>query len=189
MIFVTVGTELPFDRLVRVVDEWARTHDRRDVFAQIGRTDWRPSFIPCAEFLEPSEFNQRFASASVIVGHAGMGTILSALRYGKPILVMPRRASLGEQRNDHQLATAKRLLELDKIHVALDEQDLRDRLASLEQLHVRGSTGEFAGNSLLTALSDIIHHGAPVRYTPPRLQPTSAPAAQPAPLGHLGLTS
>jgi UDP-N-acetylglucosamine transferase subunit ALG13 len=188
MIFVTVGTELPFDRLVRVVDDWARAHNRRDVFAQIGRTDWRPSFIPCAEFLEPPEFNAQFAGASVIVGHAGMGTILSALRYGKPILVMPRRAALGEQRNDHQLATAKRLLELDKIHVALDEQDLRDRLSNLEQLHVRGSTGEFAGNSLLTALSDLIHHGATVRPASARLQPASAPGPQASPLGHLGLS-
>jgi UDP-N-acetylglucosamine transferase subunit ALG13 len=188
MIFVTVGTELPFDRLVRVVDDWARAHNRRDVFAQIGRTDWRPSFIPCAEFLEPPEFNARFASATAIVGHAGMGTILSALRYGKPILVMPRRASLGEQRNDHQLATAKRLLELDKIHVALDEQDLLDRLSNLERLHVRGSTGEFAGNSLLTALSDLIHHGAAVRGNPARLQPTGTPAVQPSPVGHLGLS-
>jgi hypothetical protein len=38
-----------------------------------------------------------------------MGTIISALGQGKPILVMPRRARLGEQRNDHQFATVQRL--------------------------------------------------------------------------------
>lgn len=159
MIFVTVGTELPFDRMVRAVDEWAREQGRTDVFAQIGRTDWRPSFIPFAEFLEPAEINRWFARASTIVAHAGMGTILSALRYEKPILVMPRRAALGEQRNEHQLATAKRLLELDKIHVALDEHELRARLAGVEQLHARSRTGPYATASLLTAVREFIHRG------------------------------
>lgn len=159
MILVTVGTDLPFDRLVRVVDEWAREQNRRDVFAQIGKTDWKPSFIPHVAFMQPPEFNRRFTDASIIIGHAGMGTILSALRYEKPILVMPRRAHLGEQRNDHQLATAQRLLELEKINVAFDEAELRQRLARIEDLKARGRTGRFATPPLINALRSFIHLG------------------------------
>jgi hypothetical protein len=33
MIFVTVGTQGQFDRLIRTVDEWAGGHGRTDVFA------------------------------------------------------------------------------------------------------------------------------------------------------------
>lgn len=159
MIFVTVGTELPFDRLVREVDAWAGEHARTDVFAQIGRTSWRPRFIQFSEFLDPPEFNRRFASASTIVAHAGMGTILSALRFEKPILVMPRRLSLGEHRNDHQLATVKSLLELGKINVALDERELRLQLSHLDQLQARDRTGPYASASLLSAVREFVRNG------------------------------
>lgn len=156
MIFVTVGTDLPFDRLVRVVDQWAQANGRKDVFAQIGETSWQPSYIPFSKFLQPVEFSQRFAQATMIVSHAGMGTILSALQGEKPILVMPRRATLGEQRNEHQLATAQRLAELGKVNVALDETELRRCLERLDQYKPREKIGAYAGPELLSALREFI---------------------------------
>jgi UDP-N-acetylglucosamine transferase subunit ALG13 len=166
MIFVTVGTELPFNRLVSVVDDWAREHRRTDVFAQIGNTPRRPSFIASADFLAPREFNEWFARSTTIIAHAGMGTILSALRFEKPILVMPRRAALGEHRNDHQLATVKRLVELNKIHVALDEAELLHHLGRLQDLQARASTGAFASTALTSAVRGLIHRAAPLRPRP-----------------------
>lgn len=156
MIFVTVGTDMPFDRLVRVVDEWAHSAGRHDVFAQIGETDWRPAHIAWSKFLQPPEFAQRFSEAEVVVAHAGMGTILSALQWEKPLLVMPRRASLGEQRNEHQLATARRLSELGKVNVAMDETELRTMLVSLRDLRPREKIGANASDSLIAALRDFI---------------------------------
>ncbi len=156
MIFVTVGSDLPFDRLVRVVDQWAADNQRTDVFAQIGKTDWRPAFIPYRQFLEPAEFSQRVASATTIVSHAGMGTILSALRWEKPILVMPRRHALREVRNEHQLATARRLAEMGKVSVAFDEAELREKLARLDELKPREKINAFAGQDLLSALREFI---------------------------------
>jgi len=156
MIFVTVGTDLPFDRMVRVVDDWAGSNGRTDVFAQIGETDWKPSHIAYSKFLQPADFTRQFSAATVIVAHAGMGTILSALQWEKPILVMPRRASLGEQRNEHQLATARRLSELGKVTVAFDEAELRNRLDRLAELSAREKIGAFASQELLTALRDFI---------------------------------
>jgi UDP-N-acetylglucosamine transferase subunit ALG13 len=156
MIFVTVGTDMPFDRMVRVVDEWARANQRSDVFAQIGETDWKPAHIAYSKFLQPPEFTQRFASATTIVAHAGMGTILSALQWEKPILVMPRRASLGEQRNEHQLATASRLSGLGKINVAMDENELRSRLDRLGELQAREKIGVYANPALIAALREFI---------------------------------
>ena len=156
MIFVTVGTELPFNRLVRAVDDWAKATGRRDVFAQIGETDWRPAHIAWNNFLQPCEFARRFGEAEVVVAHAGMGTILSALQWEKPILVMPRRASLGEQRNEHQLATAQRLSELGKINVAMNETELRAMLDRVDQLRPREKIGAHASDSLLTALQEFI---------------------------------
>ena len=121
MIFVTVGSDLPFNRLVRVVDDWAAERGRTDVFAQIGETGWRPRHIPYCQFLEPAEFQQKIREASVIISHAGMGTILTALSAQRPILVMPRLHALFEIRNEHQLATVRRLQETGAVAVALDE--------------------------------------------------------------------
>ena len=156
MIFVTVGTDLPFNRLIRVVDEWARVSGRSDVFAQIGETDWSPNHIAYSKFLQPQEFARKFAEAEVVVAHAGMGTILSALQWEKPILVMPRRASLGEQRNEHQLATARHLSEMGKINVAMDDDELRAMLDGLGELRSREKIGAYASDSLITALRDFI---------------------------------
>lgn len=159
MIFVTVGSDLPFDRLVRVVDEWAHDTGRDDVFAQIGATDWRPSHIAWTQFLQPPEFARRLAEADAVVAHAGMGTILSALQSQRPILVMPRRASLGEVRNEHQLATARHLAALGKINVAMDETELRNRLNSLRQLQPRERIGPYASDSLINAVREFIADG------------------------------
>ncbi len=131
MIFVTVGGQKSFDRLVDCVDAWAAERDlgRGEVLAQIGRTDRTPAHIDSVASLGPAEYRQAFLGADLVVAHAGMGTILTALDLGKPLLVMPRRAELGEHRNDHQLATARQLEELVQLAVAWDEAGLRARLA------------------------------------------------------------
>lgn len=156
MIFVTVGTDLPFDRMVRVIDDWARANHRADVFAQIGEGAWKPEFIRYSHFLQPPEFSQRFGEASLIISHAGMGTILSALRHGKPILVMPKRASLGEHRSEHQVATAKRMRELGNVNVALDEEELRSWLGRLDELMEPKRISDSASEDLVSGLRDFI---------------------------------
>jgi UDP-N-acetylglucosamine transferase subunit ALG13 len=156
MIFVTVGTDQPFDRLIKVVDRWAKLNSRHDIFAQIGENAWKPKYINYEEFLEPPRFIEFFSCASIIIGHAGMGTILSALHHGKPILVMPRKASLGEQRNEHQLATAKYMKELEKVNVAFDETELLERLNRIDQLIPRDNIGMFAQKDLLIGIRNFI---------------------------------
>jgi UDP-N-acetylglucosamine transferase subunit ALG13 len=160
MIFVTVGTDQPFDRMLRVIDTWARENNRRDVFAQIGVGAWKPDFIESVEFLEPREFKWRFNEASLIISHAGMGTILSALFHGKPILVMPKLASLGEHRNEHQLATARSMMEMGKVSVALDEEELFKRLDHIGNIAPCVPIAPYASGSLIECLRRFIQTGA-----------------------------
>jgi len=128
VIFVTVGSQEPFDRLIRAVDEWARLRGRSDVFAQIAGSTFRPQHIKFTGSIEPSEFNRVMQEAQIIVAHAGMGSIISALELGKPIVVMPRRAEFRETRNDHQVATAERFGAQGRVIVANNEQDLPEKL-------------------------------------------------------------
>ncbi len=134
MIFVTVGHQMPFDRLIQAVDEWAGEVGRDDVFAQIGSASYEPCHIRWESFLDPDEFRHRIREATALIAHAGTGSILTALEYGKPILVMPRRAALHETRNDHQVATAERFAEQDNVLVALDEMELAGQLGRLDEL-------------------------------------------------------
>lgn len=124
MIFLTVGTQLPFDRLVKAVDDWAATSGAAAVFAQIGEALYHPVHMEWARYLPTDEFSRRIAAARLIISHAGMGTLLAALEARKPLVVMPRRAALNEQRNDHQRATAKWLRQLPGVRVAEDEAEL-----------------------------------------------------------------
>jgi UDP-N-acetylglucosamine transferase subunit ALG13 len=157
MIFVTVGSDIPFDRLVKAVNEWARSRRRRDVFAQIGKGAWEPDYISFVAMLEPREFKQYLMECKIIVAHAGMGTILSALQCRKPILVMPRRGMLGETRNDHQFDTARELLAKGQINVAFDEVELAACLDRLDDFTPKEPIAPFAGPELVRALHDFIH--------------------------------
>jgi len=159
MIFVTVGTQLHFDRLIQAVDEWAGLRGENDVFAQVGPSGYQPKHIQTKQFIDPAEFRARVESATVMVAHAGMGSILTALEFGKPIIVMPRRANLGEQRNDHQLATAKRFAEQGRIIVAFNERELIEKLDSHGTF--RGSEGGSAGASpgLIAVIRKFIEKG------------------------------
>lgn len=127
MIFLTVGTHEPFDRLVRTVDEWCTSRRYPAVFAQIanpGPLGYRPRNFEWVGHLAPDAYEARFRSAAMVVSHAGMGSIITAMQLGKRIVVLPRRGDLRETRNDHQIATARRLKDRTGIHVAMAEQDL-----------------------------------------------------------------
>jgi UDP-N-acetylglucosamine transferase subunit ALG13 len=132
VIFVTVGGQLPFDRLIRAVDQWAAEDRRHDVFAQIGRTAFRPGSIRYTHFLAPSEFREYIDEAEYVISHAGIGTILTALERGKPLLVVPRQARFGESVNDHQVMTARHFAERGMVTVAFSAGDLCHRLAALQ---------------------------------------------------------
>lgn len=169
MLFVTVGTDVPFDRMVRVIDEWAGATGRTDVFAQIGNSTFQPRHITCARFVRPAEFARRLAASRVVIAHAGMGSILSALHAGKPILVMPRRLKFRETRNDHQVATAQHLLRMGKVAVAFDEQELREKLDNLDALTGAEPIGPHASPRLTDALRQFIHGRTVVDLVSPAL--------------------
>lgn len=160
-IFVTVGTDLPFDRLVKTLDTWASTHPGYEIYAQIGETSYKPRNISYCRFIEPPDFKKRFQESDLIISHAGMGTILSSLSFQKPLLVMPRIAAKGEHRNEHQLATAKHLQAINKVNVAQDEKELLSTLECLGQsskvgLPVKASISRYATRGLTSKLSEFI---------------------------------
>jgi len=132
MIFLTVGTQFPFDRLVKAVDEVAGKNgfDER-IVAQIGDSSYHPENFDAAQSVEKALFDQHFAEADSIISHAGMGTITMALDHRKPLLVMPRLKKYGEVVNDHQLAIAGKFEQLGYLLVAYGAEDVPEKMEQL----------------------------------------------------------
>ena len=164
MIFATVGTQLPFDRLLSGLDAWARRNPQIPVFAQIGVSARRFSSIEQVAQLSQADFQRQTKAARLIVSHAGMGTILSAAELGKPIILMPRRAKFNEHRNDHQLDTAAQMKRLSNVTVADDGEALHQALdlavARGFEAQGSGTSGGAELGSLINVIRDFVWTGA-----------------------------
>jgi len=129
VILLTVGMQLGFDRLIRAIDELA-PHLPMPVLAQTGMGAYTPHHMEVRPRIAPVEFDALARDAALIVSHAGIGTVLTARRLGKPIVLFPRRAALGEHRNDHQVATARQLQGRPGILLAFEEAELPPSIES-----------------------------------------------------------
>jgi UDP-N-acetylglucosamine transferase subunit ALG13 len=124
MILVTVGMQIPFNRLCKAVDDWAGTRNRNDVFIQTGETDWIPKNSEHTKMIRPDEFRGLMEKADLLIMHVGVGSIVTASDYGIPMILMPRRESLHETRNDHQYHAALRMRNTPGISVVMNEDEV-----------------------------------------------------------------
>lgn len=158
MIFATVGSQMPFDRLILALDEWARNRASPvGVLAQVGNSDLVVSNLKIVSSLSPSEFRESVKNAEIIVAHAGMGSVLTAMEFGKPLVVLPRLGARQETRNDHQVATAKWLATKPGVYVAMSESDLPAAIDNaLSQALATAEISRFASKDLIGALKEFI---------------------------------
>ncbi|GLQ07926.1 glycosyltransferase [Sneathiella chinensis] len=165
MIFLTVGHERSFDRLAHALDDWCRANPAIPAFGQLaalGPDGYRPTAYDWQEFLSPAEFTRHFEQASLVVAHAGMGTIITALSLSKPLVIVPRRGHLRETRNDHQMATARHFGRKPGLFVAEDDQALTATLDGIIARPPGGNMqkiGDFADPALIESLRHFIHAG------------------------------
>lgn len=161
MIFMTVGTILPFDRLAKALDDWAAAQGTApQIFAQVGELqadNYKPQAFEWTERVTPSDFRAHVTSADLTVTHAGIGTIITALTLATPVLMMPRRTDLGEHVNDHQLETVKHFSDRPGVTLAMEAEDLGTRLDDLlvESCAVP-ALGRDAQDSLIVAIRTVI---------------------------------
>lgn len=133
MIFVAVGTQFSFDRLIQYMDEWARDNNE-EVFAQIGEGEYEPKHMKWDRFLNGDQYNQNISKSSVFVSHAGMGNIISARENQTPIIVINRQYELGEHRNNHQADGLLWMGKLSGVYTANTQKALYAQLAERSSL-------------------------------------------------------
>lgn len=105
MILVTAGGDNhSFFRLFEAVEKLISCGVIRDnVVMQTGNTKFRSTRCQCLDFLDMNEFEKLLRQSHLVISHAGAGTIMSALKLMKPIIVVPRLKRYNEHIDDHQL--------------------------------------------------------------------------------------
>jgi len=154
MIFVTVGAQIQFDRLIKTVDQWAAHYDGA-VFGQIGNSNYFPENFEYKQFLKKIEYDEILKTTSLIISHAGMGTIISAMELEKKIIIMPRLAQFREHRNDHQYATAQAFQRYG-VTTAFNEDQLLNFLQNIQEVQPCTKIGKFASKELLYTIEQFI---------------------------------
>jgi UDP-N-acetylglucosamine transferase subunit ALG13 len=159
MIFVSVGSMLPFNRLVQTMDGWAQRHPETPVVIQYGDGSYQPRFAKGLRLIPAAQYRDFVTQANLFVAHAGMGSIITAIQAGKPLLMLPRLQSLGEHNTDHQLATARNVGNRAGLHVAADADDL---LAMVDALLAHDAAppapiSRFASDEMLGNIRRFIH--------------------------------
>jgi UDP-N-acetylglucosamine transferase subunit ALG13 len=126
-IFVTVGTDHhPFDRLIGWVDEWLHTEPGRSASCLVQSGTARPPrFAPYRPYLTQSEMLTGLGKATAVVSHGGPGTIMACRSLGLLPIVVPRKGSLGEHVDDHQVAFAQKMAARRDVWVADSEECFR----------------------------------------------------------------
>jgi len=157
VIFVVTGTQAPFDRLLSIIDTWASKQGKYTVIAQMANSEINFKNMNCFDYLDPDVFNEYFNKADFIIGHAGMGTIITALENEKKLVVFPRLVKYNEHRNDHQLHTAKGFDKLGLINVAYNENELLKYLDNLHSIPKKERIDKKAEQKLLDALYTFIN--------------------------------
>ena len=105
MIFVTIGTHPDqFDRLIRRIDEIA-VFVKEEIIIQRGFTKYTPK--NCKYFDFTDKIDDYYKKARIVIAQSATSLIEFILKYGKPVITVPREAKYKEHINDHQVEFAE----------------------------------------------------------------------------------
>ena len=104
MIFVTLGTQdKSFERLLKAIDrEIERGNTKEKVVVQAGYTKYETKNMEMMDLVSQDEFDKLMKECSLLITHGGVGSILTGIKYGKPVIAAARLKKYKEHNNDHQ---------------------------------------------------------------------------------------
>ncbi len=126
MIFVTLGTQkFQMNRLIKAIDDIAPSLSE-EVLIQKGWSDYEPKNCRYVEFLDAAEYNRMIDECSLLVTHAGVGTLVYGVNAEKPIIVVPRMNRYLEHVDDHQRQIARAFASKGCVLCCEDVGELKD---------------------------------------------------------------
>lgn len=128
LIFITVGSseEYKFPRLLKIVDELCDEGiiDGNEVVAQIGYTEYEAKNFKTFDMTSSEEFKKLIEQSEIIITHAGTGSVISALKAKKKVIIFPRREEYGEHLDNHQLELADLFVQMRCVLCANSKEEL-----------------------------------------------------------------
>lgn len=122
------------DRVLKYIDELCEENviNGSEVVAQIGYTNYKPHNYKYFNLIGREDFQKYIEEASVIISHAGTGSVIPPLKMKKKVIVVPRRLKYGEHLDDHQLELADVFSSAGYTLCANDKQELADCIRKME---------------------------------------------------------
>ena len=106
MILVTLGTQ--DKKFTRLLEEIDRLIEKKviteEVIVQAGYScDYKSKNMQIFDLISKAEFDKLISKCDYLITHAGVGNILTGLKYNKKIIAVPRLKEYKEHVNNHQL--------------------------------------------------------------------------------------
>ncbi|MBX2847013.1 MAG: hypothetical protein KTR16_01735 [Acidiferrobacterales bacterium] len=161
-LFISVGSRFAMPRLLESVESTLETNPNLIIKAQVGESSFRSQRIQASKWMDAAEFEQALIECDAFISHAGMGNILLAAQYRKPIVIMPRKKEFGEHINDHQIDTATALIDRPNVYVAHNTFDIQQALNSISAQSIEPYCNDFEIDdrlNLISALKEFIDEG------------------------------
>ena len=137
MILVTLGTQdKGFDRLLKAIDREIKKGTITDrVVVQAGYTEYQSDKMEIFDMIDKEALEKLTQEADLIITHGGVGSILTALSYGKTIIAVPRLKKYKEHTNDHQKQIVNRFAKEGYILAAKDLSQLDKMIEKAKTFH------------------------------------------------------
>ncbi len=131
MVFVTVGSQkFQFNRLIEAADALVASGAvEGGAFAQTGACTYVPEHMGHEAFLDREGFRVRMEACDTVITHGGTGAIISAVKAGKKVIAVPRKAACGEHVDDHQAEIVTQFAQMGLIEPCMDPGDLPEAYA------------------------------------------------------------
>ncbi|GAE27467.1 hypothetical protein JCM9140_3615 [Halalkalibacter wakoensis JCM 9140] len=134
MIFVVLGThELSFQRLLLAVERLQKEGIiTEEIVVQLGHTSFESEKMKLIPFMSYSEMERYFEEASLVITHAGTGSIITGVKKGKKVIAVARRQAHQEHNDDHQVEIVDQFTETGYIIGIKEVEQLEEALEKVK---------------------------------------------------------
>lgn len=135
MILVLLGTQNnSFKRLLEAIQH---NIDKKvitdEVIVQAGFTKFESKDMKILDLIDKEELSKLQDKADLIITHGGVGSIISSLKKGKKVIVVPRLKKYDEHVNNHQLQIARRFEQEGYVKCAINLKNLEKVIKSMDK--------------------------------------------------------
>ena len=134
MILVLLGTQNnSFTRLLEAIQNCIDKKIITDeVIVQAGFTKFESNDMEILDLIDKEKLSELQEKADLIITHGGVGSIISSIKKGKKVIVVPRLKKYDEHVNNHQLQIARRFEQEGYVKYVINLKNLEKVIKSME---------------------------------------------------------